>query len=445
MDIPKKVAYILSRLEAQGHEAYAVGGCVRDSLLGREPKDWDITTSASPGEVKRIFSKTIDTGIQHGTVTVMIGREGFEVTTYRIDGNYSDGRHPDSVCFTSDLLEDLKRRDFTINAMAYNPSKGIVDEFGGQEDLQNGVIRCVGCPEERFTEDALRMLRAIRFSAQLGFAIEEQTKHAIEKLAPNLQKVSRERIQMEMIKLLISPHPEQIRVAWETGIMTWVMPEFNRMMEQPQNNPYHCYDVGTHTIVMLQNIPADKILRLTALFHDMGKPDTCSLTEDGETHFYNHAARSSVLAEKRMRDWKLDNDTISQVTTLVAYHSYPFRRDKRMIRSVMNKVGEELFLPLMEVMRADTLAKSDYTRQERLDDIDAIIRLYQEILDSKECFRMRDLAVNGRDLIQAGMKPGKELGSVLQNMLEHVLEHPEDNKKEILFRKFAAEALHEII
>ncbi len=436
VNIPKEVAYILSVLEKAGFEAYAVGGCVRDSLLGREPKDWDVTTSASPREVKACFPRTIDTGIQHGTVTVMMGKEGFEVTTYRIDGNYSDGRHPDEVCFTSNLLEDLKRRDFTINAMAYSPERGIVDAFGGQEDLKTGVIRCVGKAEERFSEDALRMMRAIRFSAQLGFAIEEETRKAIIKLAPNLQKVSKERIQAEMIKTLTSPHPEKVKEAWETGLMDWVMPEFDAMMKETQDNAYHCYDVGTHTIVMMQNIPNDKVLRLTALMHDMGKPQTAIIDEKGEKHFYGHAKVSAELAEKRMRDWKMDNDTMSQVVTLIEYHSYPFRRDKKIVRRVMNKIGKQLFIPLMEVMRADTLAKSDYTKQDRLDDIDAIILLYEEIIKDKECFQMKDLAVNGRMLIQAGMKPGKEMGEVLHHMLEHVLEHPEDNNKEFLMKTF---------
>lgn len=436
MNIPKEVAYILSVLENKGFEAYAVGGCVRDSLLGRKPKDWDVTTSASPKEVKACFLRTIDTGIQHGTVTVMLGKEGFEVTTYRIDGNYSDGRHPDGVCFTSNLLEDLKRRDFTINAMAYNPKRGIVDAFGGQQDLKNRVIRCVGCAEERFGEDALRMLRAIRFSAQLGFTIDEETRKAIIKLAPNLQKVSKERIQAEMIKTLTSSHPEKVYEAWKTGIMDYVMPEFDLMMKETQNNPYHCYDVGTHTIVMLKNIPNDKVLRLTALFHDMGKPATAIIDEKGEKHFYGHAVVSSQMAKARMRDWKMDNDTIEQVKTLIAYHSYPFRRDKKLIRCVLNKIGEPLFLPLMEVMRADTLAKSDYTKQDRLDDIDAIIKLYEEIMEANECFQMKDLAVNGKMLMQAGMKPGKEMGNVLHDMLEHVLEHPENNEKEFLLKTF---------
>lgn len=436
MNIPKEVAYILAVLEKNGFEAYAVGGCVRDSLLGRIPKDWDITTSASPLEIKKCFPRTIDTGIQHGTVTVMIGKEGFEVTTYRIDGNYSDGRHPDAVCFTSNLLEDLKRRDFTINAMAYNPERGIVDAFGGQEDLKNGRIRCVGCAKERFGEDALRMLRAIRFSAQLGFYIDEETREAIVALAPNLQKVSKERIQAEMIKTLTSPHPEKIQDAWTTGLMQYIMPEFDLMMKETQDNPYHCYDVGTHTLVMLQNIPNDKVLRLTALFHDMGKPATAVMDENGQKHFYGHAPVGVQMAEKRMRDWKMDNDTIEQVKALIGYHSYPFRRDKKIIRRVLNKIGKPLFLPLMEVMRADTLAKSDYTKQDRLDDIEAIINLYKEIIEAQECFQMKDLAVNGKILIGAGMKPGKELGEVLHEMLEYVLEHPEDNQKDFLMKKF---------
>ena len=234
--LPEKVKFILEQLKEHGFEAYAVGGCVRDACLGRIPNDWDITTSASPQEVKRIFPQTFDTGIEHGTITVLIEREGFEVTTYRVDGAYNDCRHPDQVQFTSDLIEDLKRRDFTINAMAYNQETGLVDEFDGINDLKDGVLRCVGNAQERFGEDALRMMRAVRFCAQLGFRMEEKTAAAIKKLASTLKKISAERVQAELIKLLISPHPDWIRLAWETGITGVVLPEFDRMMDNRQNS-----------------------------------------------------------------------------------------------------------------------------------------------------------------------------------------------------------------
>lgn len=272
IQLPGKVKCIIDTLEEAGFEAYAVGGCVRDSMLGRKPEDWDITTSASPWQVKELFPVTVDTGIKHGTVTVLIGHEGFEVTTYRIDGEYEDKRHPKEVLFTSDLLEDLKRRDFTINAMAYNDKKGLVDAFGGARDLEDKKIQCVGDPVERFTEDALRLMRAVRFSAQLGFSIEGRTKEVIPALAGNLADISEERIQTELVKLLVSGHPEELRTLYETGMTKVFLPEFDRMMATPQNNLHHCYNVGDHTIAALGYVRPDKVLRLTMLLHDVAKP-----------------------------------------------------------------------------------------------------------------------------------------------------------------------------
>ena len=248
-----------------------MGGCVRDSVLGRTPNDWDITTSAKPDDVKRLFTRTIDTGIKHGTVTVMMDHEAFEVTTYRIDGVYDDGRHPREVTFTVSLAEDLRRRDFTINAMAYNEETWLVDLFDGMQDIQAGMIRCVGNAEERFTEDALRMLRAVRFSAQLGYEIAEDTKNAVRKLAPNLRKISAERIQAELVKLVVSDHPDYMRTAYETGITGQILPEFDLCMETVQNNPHHCYNVGEHILHAMLEVEPDKVLRLGMLFHDIGK------------------------------------------------------------------------------------------------------------------------------------------------------------------------------
>lgn len=260
LTIPEKVEFIINKLETAGFEAYAVGGCVRDSILGRKPDDWDITTSAKPEQVKALFRRTVDTGLQHGTVTVMIDKEGFEVTTYRVDGEYEDGRHPKEVTFTASLEEDLKRRDFTINAMAYNTSSGLVDMFGGLEDIKKKIIRCVGNPLERFTEDALRIMRAVRFSAQLGFEIEKETKAALSVIAPNLKNVSAERIETELVKLLVSPHPDYLRTAWETGITKEFLPEFDACMNTEQNTPHHCWTVGEHALHSLLNVPCDKVL-----------------------------------------------------------------------------------------------------------------------------------------------------------------------------------------
>ena len=272
LQLPENVQKIITTLQMYGYEAYAVGGCVRDSLLNRTPGDWDITTSAMPEETKSLFDKTFDTGIEHGTVTVVFGREGYEVTTYRIDGEYTDSRHPRKVTFTRSLKEDLLRRDFTINAMAYNDKDGLIDIFGGKEDLQRKCILCVGNAKERFSEDALRILRGVRFAAQLGFDISEDTKEGMRELAPTLRNISAERIQVELVKMLTSDRPELLKMAWELKITQIFLPEFDRMMETIQETPHHMYNVGEHTLHAMKNVRADKILRLTMLLHDTGKP-----------------------------------------------------------------------------------------------------------------------------------------------------------------------------
>ena len=437
MKIPEKVQWIIETLEQAGFEAYAVGGCVRDTLLGREPGDWDITTSAAPLAIKGLFPRTVDTGIKHGTVTVMSGKEGFEVTTYRIDGSYSDGRHPDRVIFTDQLREDLRRRDFTINAMAYNPRTGIVDLFGGQEDLQAGIIRCVGDARERFSEDALRILRAVRFSAQLDFGIEEETGKAIVELAGNLEKISKERIRTEMVKLLISPHPERICTAWELGITAVILPEFDAMMQQQQHTRYHRYGVGVHTVQVILHTPAEKVLRLAALFHDVGKPDAHTQNEKGEDSFKGHAAISARMARERMRDWKFDNATIDQVVLLVQYHDARIEPEKRQIRRLLSKIGTAAFPDLMQLQKADAEGKAEAFLQSSLERIAQVEQLAQEILSDQECVSLKQLAVDGKSLKEAGMQPGRAMGEVLHQMLDYVLEHPEENEKERLLCRFA--------
>lgn len=433
--LPDKVKNIINVLIQHGFEAYAVGGCVRDSLLGRTPQDWDITTSAKPEQVKSLFRHTIDTGIQHGTVTVMMDHEGFEVTTYRIDGEYEDARHPKEVLFTANLLEDLKRRDFTINAMAYNEQNGIVDAFDGIGDLKRGVIRCVGKAEERFTEDALRMLRAIRFAAQLGFEIETETRKAIAELAGNIAKVSAERIQVELVKLLVSGHPEELKVAYETGLTRVFLPEFDVMMQTPQQNPHHCYSVGEHTIISLQEVPADKVLRLTMLLHDVAKPVCRTTDEKGNDHFYGHQDKGSEMARTILRRLKFDNDTTDRVCRLVRWHDDNPEISERNMRRAISRIGVEQYPALFTVKRADTMAQSAYKKKEKLAYIAEYERMYQEILDRRQCLTIKDLAVDGKDLIQAGMKPGKELGEVLKKFLEIVLEEPEKNTKEVLLQE----------
>ncbi len=434
IDVPEKAKKVVNTIQAAGFEAYVVGGCVRDSILGRQPQDWDITTSAKPEQVKALFPRTIDTGLQHGTVTVMQDREGFEVTTYRIDGEYEDSRHPKEVVFTPNLEEDLKRRDFTINAMAYNEEKGLVDIFGGMEDIRLGRIRCVGRAEERFGEDALRMLRAIRFSAQLGYEIDEETKQGIRRLAPTLKNISAERIQTELVKMLVSPHPDYLRTAYDMGVTKVFFPEFDRAMETEQHHPHHMYSVGEHILHSLAYVPADKVLRLTMLLHDIGKPDTLTIDEQGITHFYNHESLSAEMAKGILRRLKFDNDTINMVYKLVMYHDYgnSVEPTLQIVRRAMNKIGEDAFPALFQVKYADMMAQSDYLRDEKLKRLENWKRLYTEICEKEQCVSLKTLAVTGSDLIAAGMKPGKELGEVLQKLLQLVLDDPSCNTKDKL-------------
>lgn len=429
IELPRKVVLIIKNLQRHGYDAYAVGGCVRDSILNRKPEDWDITTSAKPEQVKRIFRRTVDTGIEHGTVTVLIGKDGFEVTTYRVDGLYEDGRHPKEVTFTSRLEEDLKRRDFTINAMAYNDDERLVDAFGGMRDLNYHLIRCVGDPKERFSEDALRILRAVRFSAQLAFPIEPETAEAIKSLAPNLEKISAERIQAELVKLLVSDHPERIQDACELGITKVVLPEWDDMVGVKQNTPHHKYDVAAHTVHALQNVKNDKVLRLTMLFHDMGKPVMKTTDENGRDHFKGHAIASEQIAKTVMKRLKFDNDTIRKVTKLVAYHDYRMEPTGANVRRAMHEIGVELFSYYLAVRLADTKAQSSYERRGKLENIIQIRELYRNALRNKECVTLKDLAVTGTDLINLGIAPGKELGTLLNELLDMVIEDPAWNQK----------------
>ncbi len=430
--LPENAKIILDTIHEAGFEAYVVGGCVRDAVLGRVPGDWDITTNAVPQDIKKLFRRTIDTGIEHGTVTVMMGKEGYEVTTYRIDGKYEDSRHPSEVTFTKNLTEDMKRRDFTINAMAYNEEEGLIDRFGGLEDIEKGLIRCVGNPYERFSEDALRIMRAIRFSAQLGYSIEEKTCEAIKELAPTLEKISAERIQVELVKLLLSDHPDKIREAYEMGITKVILPEFDACMETEQNNIHHAFSVGEHIIQTLLNIRPDRVLRLTMLMHDMAKPATITVDEDGVSHFYGHDIKGAEMARVIFRRLKFDRDTMDKVCNLIKYHDYRFPATARNVRHAMNMVGVDAFPNFLEVRYADTMAQSDYQRQEKLKQLEDISVIYEEIKARKECVTLGDLAVNGRDLISQGVTPGKKIGDVLGKMLMDVIDDPEHNTKEYL-------------
>lgn len=433
INLPRDVREIIDTIEMAGFEAYAVGGCVRDSLLSRIPDDWDITTSAKPEQIKGLFKKTIDTGIAHGTVTVMLHHVGYEVTTYRIDGEYEDARHPKEVVFTPDLKEDLCRRDFTINAMAYSEKRGVVDLFHGMDDLERKTIRAVGDPGERFKEDALRMMRAVRFCAQLGCEIEAATKEAIKSLAGNLKYISAERIQAELVKLAASPHPEKIRELYEVGITAVIMPEFDAIMAVDQNNPHHRYTVGEHTIRGMKAIEADKNLRLAMLFHDFGKALCKTTDEEGIDHFHGHGAKSEELCKRILKRLKFDNETVDVVSRLVKNHDYDIGTEKKYVRRALNRLGENVFPLLLKVKQADMDAQSDYMRKEKQFKLNEAERLYKEILRDKECVSLKSLAVKGADLMEWGMKPGREMGEMLALLLEEVLEEPSLNQKDKLY------------
>lgn len=437
ISMPEPVQFIIHKIMAAGFEAFAVGGCVRDSILGRTPKDWDITTSALPQQIKALFPRTVDTGIQHGTVTVLLNGEGYEVTTYRIDGRYEDGRHPAEVTFTPSLEEDLRRRDLTINAMAYNDQRGLVDLYGGRRDLRDGIVRCVGDPLERFQEDALRMMRTIRFSAQLGYRIEENTKDAIGRLADTLARVSAERIQAELVGLLTSPHPEYLREAYECGVTRVFLPEFDKAMETGQNHPHHRGSVGEHTLWALSASKPDRTIRLAVLFHDMGKPDTLTVDDQGITHFYGHAKKGEEITRKILQRLKFDNGTVQAVCKLVLYHDYAYAAEPDMadLRRMIHKIGEDAFPGLFEVRRADILGQSSLGREEKLARLEGWESMYQTLSAERQCVSLRTLAVSGRDLCGIGMRPGREIGEMLERLLELVLEDPSCNTKEFLLAR----------
>ena len=432
--LPDNVHKIIATLQAHGHEAYAVGGCVRDSILGRTPGDWDITTSAMPEETKALFDKTFDTGIEHGTVTVLLGKVGYEVTTYRIDGKYEDSRHPSEVTFTRNLRDDLLRRDFTINAMAYNEKDGLIDIFGGLNDLNAKTIRCVGNAKERFSEDALRILRGIRFAAQLGFQIEEETRQGMSELAPTLQNISAERIQVELIKMITSDRPELLREAYLLGLTKVFLPEFDEIMCTTQETPHHMYTVGEHTLHAMMNVRTDKILRLTMLLHDMGKPALKTIDEKGPAHFKKHAIERERIAKTVLKRLKFDNDTLNKVAKLVFYHDYRMPATAKNVRRAMNIIGEDLFPYYMEVRRADVMAQSMYLRDEKIQNLDEIEKKYGDIISAGQCVSLKDLAVTGRDLIAAGITPGKEIGEKLNQLLDIVIDDPSLNTKETLLK-----------
>lgn len=415
---------------------------MRDSILGRPIHDYDITTSATPDEMMKVFKdkRIIETGLQHGTITIVINGEGYEVTTYRIDGNYSDSRRPDSVTFTRSLEEDLKRRDFTINAMAYNDEAGLIDPFNGMEDIKYHKIRCVGRAEDRFSEDALRILRAIRFASQLGFVLEPDTDWNISKMYKNLENISTERINSEFCKIALSSE-FYIQIVLFREVFSLFIPEIKDMFGFQQNNPYHIYDVWNHTVHAVQAYECDcepdlnsrdLITSLAVFFHDIGKPHCYQDSEDGVRHFKGHGRVSADMTNEIMKRLRFDNDTREKVVELVYYHDATFEVGKKYIKRWLNKIGEEQFRRLLNVRRADIKAQADINQETRLQKIDNIGYILEEVLQDDECFSLKDLAVNGKDLITIGYKPGKEIGDVLNNLLDSVISGEYINEKEKL-------------
>ncbi len=432
--LPQDVLFILNTLNEKGHTAYAVGGCVRDMILGRCPNDWDVTTSAVPEEIMAAFPKTVPTGIKHGTVTVLCGKNAYEVTTFRIDGGYADHRRPDSVSFTSDIREDLARRDFTVNAMAYHPTEGFVDPFGGRDDLETKTLRAVGEPELRFDEDALRILRAYRFSAQLGFAIEPKTLAATAALAHTLPAVSAERVRDELLKILLSDRPEILILMEKQGILPQILPEISALWGVAQNTVYHVFDVFHHTMAVINATPKTPALRLAALLHDTGKPAKKTTDEKGIDHFRGHDEISLQIAEKTLTRLRLDNKTIGTVCRLVQHHDLRMAATKKSVRKAMSRVGADLFFDLLSLMEADAKGQNPRLLHQRLEHYAAVQAIAREILAQQDALSVADLAVGGRDMMALGLS-GQAIGKALDFALALVLEQPETNEKDKLLQK----------
>lgn len=435
IEVPAPVNYIIQELEKCGYEAYMVGGAVRDSILGRPIHDYDICTSAMPGEILEAFpnEEVIPTGLKHGTVTILINKEPYEVTTYRIDGDYSDNRRPDNVTFTKNLVEDLQRRDFTINAMAYNPKTGLIDPFNGMEDIKYKKIRCVGFAEDRFNEDALRILRAIRFEAQLGFAGFPETMFEIERQYERLKNISVERINSEFCKIVAS-NQFCVELVLYPDVFSLFIPELKDMIDFQQNNPYHAYDVFGHTIHAIEKCESDDlIVRLAVFFHDFGKPHSYQDGEDGIRHFKGHGKVSADITDSIMKRLRFNNGTRNNVVELVYYHDATFEVGKKYVKRWLNKIGEKQFRRLLEVRKADIKGqKTDYEKS-RIEKINNIENILEEILQEQECFSLKDLAVNGNDVKKKmKLKEGKDVGYWLNEILKRVMDGELENNRDDL-------------
>lgn len=433
MDMPKNVDIAINLLQSAGFEAYAVGGCVRDSLLGKTPNDWDITTSAKPEDMKSVFADfhCIDTGIKHGTVTVVIDGEPLEITTFRLDGEYEDNRHPKSVTFTSDLGADLGRRDFTVNAMAYSKMTGTVDLFGGQNDLKNKIIRCVGDPDRRFNEDALRILRALRFASALDFEIEEKTAQSLLKNCALLGNISEERIAKELLKLVCGKGAKRILTDF-APVLFEILPELQPMYKNSHDNPHHCYDIYEHTLIAVESIDPEPTLRFAMLLHDCGKPAVKKFDENGVAHFYGHQRISAEISAQILARLKVSNKFRDEILFLVSNHDrWELYENTEKMPRYLSKFGLDGVLKLLKVMRADVLAQSPEYRY-RLDQIADAEEIAKNLAEQKPCLSLRELQINGRTLMDIGIPQGRKLGAVLAQLLDEVIDGVTKNTQEAL-------------
>lgn len=433
MDMPKNVDIAINLLQSAGFEAYAVGGCVRDSLLGKTPNDWDITTSAKPENMKSVFADfhCIDTGIKHGTVTVVIDGEPLEITTFRLDGEYEDNRHPKSVTFTSNLGADLGRRDFTVNAMAYSKKTGTVDLFGGQNDLKNGIIRCVGDPDRRFNEDALRILRALRFASALDFEIEEKTAQSLLKNRALLGNISEERIAKELLKLVCGKGAKRILTDF-APVLFEILPELQPMYKNSHDNPHHCYDIYEHTLIAVESIDPEPTLRFAMLLHDCGKPAVKKFDENGVAHFYGHQRISAEISAQILARLKVSNKFRDEILFLVSNHDrWELYENTEKMPRYLSKFGLDGVLNLLKVMRADVLAQSPEYRY-RLDQIADAEETAKNLAAQKPCLSLSELQINGRTLMDIGIPQGRKLGAVLAQLLDEVIDGVTKNTQEAL-------------
>ncbi len=433
MDMPKNVDTAINLLQSAGFEAYAVGGCVRDSLLGKTPNDWDITTSAKPEDMKSVFADfhCIDTGIKHGTVTVVIDGEPLEITTFRLDGEYEDNRHPKSVTFTSNLGADLGRRDFTVNAMAYSKMTGTVDLFGGQNDLKNKIIRCVGDPDRRFNEDALRILRALRFASALDFEIEEKTAQSLLKNRALLGNISEERIAKELLKLVCGKGAKRILTDF-APVLFEILPELQPMYKNSHDNPHHCYDIYEHTLIAVESIDPEPTLRFAMLLHDCGKPAVKKFDENGVAHFYGHQRISAEISAQILARLKVSNKFRDEILFLVSNHDrWELYENTEKMPRYLSKFGLDGVLKLLKVMRADVLAQSPEYRY-RLDQIADAEKIAKNLAEQKPCLSLRELQINGRTLMDIGIPQGRKLGAVLAQLLDEVIDGVTKNTQEAL-------------